>query len=273
MVHARDSGVHRVADIAKRTGETVSFVRRWLRRFDQTGAVDMLPRSGRRAALKPHHVHFLLKQVREGAVFNAQQLANVLQQKFRLHVSKKTVMRALNEHGVQYKYKPPAPLLLPRHYRSRVQFAKANSRRAWKGVLFTDSKYFYTHPLKKGRGVKQWLHPDDKQTEQIPKHASAVHVYMGVSYFGTTKLVFVTGTTGQKSPFINPRTSQPYDGVCALEYQQVVLPALLGGGAETVQWQRALARQVGISARWCTLPQITPSKGDNKRKVSWGFAS
>ena len=49
-----------------------------------------------------------------------------------------------------------------------------------------------------------------------------VHVYGGVSYYGKTKLVFATGTTGFVSKYANPKTKKPYAGVCAEEYQDIL---------------------------------------------------
>ncbi|DBA98221.1 TPA: hypothetical protein ACH3X1_001147 [Trebouxia sp. C0004] len=48
------------------------------------------------------------------------------------------------------------------------------------------------------------------------------HVYMGISYHGTTSLKFVTGTHKQVSKYINPKTKLPHKGVAADEYTDVL---------------------------------------------------
>jgi hypothetical protein len=106
--------------------------------------------------------------------------------------------------------------------------------------MFTDSKYFYTHPVKKGRGLKVWHEPNKGRVQRLPKHATAVHCYMGVTYFGATKLVFVTGTAGHACSFTNKK-GKPLKGVGGQEYVEHVLPVLLEEGK----------RLFAGSAHWC----------------------
>ena len=67
--------------------------------------------------------------------------------------------------------------------------------------MFTDSKYFYLHPLSGRRGPKRWVLAETKPTRPSTKFPSKVHVYVGASYYGKTEFRFATGTTRLKSEF------------------------------------------------------------------------
>ena len=209
-----------------------AFCRRWQNRHKTTGDVQDLPRSGRPKALSTEMVSFAVKYAEKNPCFNAQSIANALKSEKGVQVSTKTISRILKKEGLKYQFPPVAPFIQPHHAAARVAFAKKNAKRAWRGVMFTDSKYFLLHPVKKGRGIKVWLNPNLANAQPLPKHSSAVHCYMGVTYFGTTNLIFVTGTTGYKSPFINDVTGQAYKGVCGQEYVEVILPKLISEGKQ-----------------------------------------
>jgi transposase len=58
-----------------------------------------------------------------------------------------------------------------------------------------------------------------------------VHAYLGVTKFGVTSVVFATGGGYQKPSFKkNSKANSFFSGVCALEYQQNILPSLVRGG-------------------------------------------
>jgi hypothetical protein len=73
-----------------------------------------------------------------------------------------------------------------------------------------------------------WTSADAQPEIGIPKHSPALHVYMGVTYWGCTQLILVSGGS-VKSTYKTER-GQLHRGVCAQEYQEVVLPKLLAQG-------------------------------------------
>ncbi len=97
---------------------------------------------------------------------------------------------------------------------ARIKFAKKALRRdncSWRRVLITDSKYFPLYA--KGKPAGRWCTPETRGTVARPKHSIAAHVYLCVCYWGTTKLVFVTGTHKQPSKYVNPKTKRLHTGV------------------------------------------------------------
>ena len=88
-------------------------------------------------------------------------------------------------------------------------------------VMITGSKHIRLPTS--GRPAGRWCTPATGGTVAKPKHSIAAHVYMGISYHGTTSLKFVTGTHKQVSKYINPKTKLPHKGVAKNEYTDVLL--------------------------------------------------
>ena len=243
VVHAYERGFTRYRQIAAETGTTPTFAARWLRRWQKTGNVKALRSRGRPKRLTSQQLAWAVQFAEQNEVYSSNTVAAALQQQFSIQVSRATVNRALSSLGLQYRYLATAPLLTEANKAARLQFAQANARRAWKGVMFTDSKYFYTHPVKKGRGVKVWHKPSPSKVQRLPKHATGIHVYMGVTCFGVTRLIFVTGTAGQTSKFVDKK-GKALKGVGGQEYVEEVLPVLLEDG------QRLFSHHAHWSEHW-----------------------
>ena len=60
------------------------------------------------------------------------------------------------------------------------------------------------------------------KSHNVTKSSIATHVYMGICYWGVTKLMFVTGTQKQPSNFVDPKSKCLYVGVGGLEYHEVL---------------------------------------------------
>ena len=85
------------------------------------------------------------------------------------------------------------------HRQQRVKTARKVLRREETSkyvALITDSKMVVLR--ESARACRSWRMLKARGT--IPKHKEclAAHVYMGISFWGATKLKFVTGTSGQK---------------------------------------------------------------------------
>ena len=91
---------------------------------------------------------------------------------------------------------------------------------SWRRVMVTDSKYFLLQA--KGRPAGRWCTAKTRGSIGRVKHSVGVHVYMGITYWGSTQLIFVTGTHKQRSQYTSPKTNRPYSGVCSQEYNDVI---------------------------------------------------
>lgn len=96
--------------------------------------------------------------------------------------------------------------------------------------MFTDSKYFTLYSSSGEEG--EWIQPSaQRRTKGMPKHGPAVHVYMGVTAYGVTRMVAVTGGSIKNTKYSNSKGAL-YKGVCAQEYRKDVLPKLLDDAAQ-----------------------------------------
>ena len=154
---------------------------------------------------------------------SAAAIAATVKQDLDLILSKTTVKRILRQKGLKHLAPRITPMLTAMHKDKRVRFAKQALRRelvSWRRVMITDSKYFLLHA--KGRPAGRWCTPQTRGSVAKHKHSAGVHVYMGITYFGTTQLMFVTGTMGQVSKYLDPKTGRPLPGVRSQEYGDVV---------------------------------------------------
>lgn len=216
--------------IAKLYKVSPNFVGRWQKRYKETGTVSSLSKAGRSSKLSPAAIEHACRLLQEGSIRTIEEATKEVHRELRVRVSSETLRRGISAHGMSYRCAKKCPLLTDLHKLKRMQFARDNRRRAWKGVMFTDSSLFLIYPLKSAHALKAWGRNGSRCMAQLPKHSGGVHVYMGVTCYGCTDLIFVTGTAGQKSQHINPKTGRMHAGVCSAEYMQVVEHGLLPAG-------------------------------------------
>ena len=192
-------------------------------------------RSGRNCLISRSAVEHIKAKVLEGGcveAFSAARLSALLQAGFGSHVSSRTVCRTLKGANWKYGHAKRELMLKPSHKQQRLAWAQKHlhKRTAFQSWMFTDSKVFLLHKTASKAGVKVWFPADCRPSSPVAKHSKGLHVYLGVTKFGITPLVFVTGGGSQKSEHINPKTGVEHTGVSAAEYQKDVLPVLIKHG-------------------------------------------
>ena len=212
-----------ISAIGKHIGKSHSFVSRWIAHHEQFQDFCDRPRSGRPTVTDPAAVQNILEAAKLAECKGAAAIAARTQQVSGKLFSPSTVKRVLKANGLKHMRPRLIPLMTAKHKADRVAFAKKCMRRelvSYRQVLITDSKYFLVHP--KGSPAASWCTTETRGTVSKVKHSSGVHVYMGISYYGVTKLMYVT-STHQKSKYINPKTKRLYDGVPGPEYGDVIV--------------------------------------------------
>lgn len=211
--------------IAKALNLSTSFCGKWLKRYKETGTVNDKPGRGRKKLLEGQKLITAIELLKDKQFGSSERVANALNssQPISKPVSSRTVRRSVRAAGYTYRRKKKVPYITAQQQLKRLKFAKANIRESWERRAVSDSKYFQ---LNSATG-KEWQKVGETTQVPIPKNPAKVHVYMAATAWGATKPVFVTGTTGVKSAFINPRTKQPHKGVQSLEYQQIFQNDLL----------------------------------------------
>lgn len=127
--------------------------------------------------------------------------------------------------------------LTPQQRADRLLFATKHAKKygeaSWKNAFWTDSSIFHMGPTfggSRSQNPKYWAKAGTHAATTYTAHTKKVHVYGGISRYGKSRLVFVTGTSGQPSEYVRTRAGvnkgTPFDGVCGDEYVNDVLPHL-----------------------------------------------
>jgi hypothetical protein len=155
-------------------------------------------------------------------------------------VHKTTVIRAARQVAVKFgkslkvKRGKPKKGLTQNTKQKRLKFAKANKRRGWKNVMFTDrSKFHLSYPGSKVKAVR-WVvgdGSDDDGEEGVyqPSHPQCLNVYAGITKYGMTTVHVVAGSSKHKTTHTNKK-GQLAKNITHSEYNEVLTQTLLPEG-------------------------------------------
>ena len=205
-------------------------VRRWVAAAHGGSNLADAPRSGRPHVMTTEDEVNLLNIISDEATGSIRKAAAVLAAGG-THVGRMTVLRTLVGASHSFRTIRRVPELTAAHRAARIVFSQKHAQLDWNGVMFSDSKYFTLSGGGRRRG--KWQHSDlPRPTAGKRKHEAALHVYMGVTAYGATRLIKVTGGSTPNQKYRHPQTNTLHKGLCAQEYRDVVLPALLSDGNE-----------------------------------------
>lgn len=186
VLHMKAHPTASFSAIARAHTVSVSFVSKWIQVYKATGAVEDRLRTGRPRVLSAAAGARALQLVSESTGGTANRIAFRLAAEGYPKVSRKTISRKLLRTGMQYGPAKTTPTLTGKHKEARVNFVKSNSRRAWAGVMFTDSKIFWSAPKQHSKVQQSWHHPQARPTQTFKRNSLKILVYMGVTFYGAT---------------------------------------------------------------------------------------
>lgn len=226
-----------IRQAAKMVGVALGTAHRWVTRFKTTGSLKELSKPGRKAAISAAAAvrakELLLSEEHHGAKSVARALHDQGYTSKQLHPT--TIIRAAvskaREDGEPIKAVrgKPGKRLTAATKAKRLEFARANRRRSWANVLFTDRKKFlFSYP---GCIVKRvgWCAVGQAREAVAVNHPLCVNLYAGISMQGVTACHVVAGTSKHKSPFVNKK-GQPAKNITSAEYTHVLSHTLLPEG-------------------------------------------
>jgi hypothetical protein len=218
--------------VARALRRATTVVRRWVKRYVETGGVQLGTSTGRRPALGGVAASRALEllQQGDGAAGVATQLVTLGLASTKVH--KTTLIRAARREalarGAQLKAVrgKPAKQLTTNTKQKRLAFAAANKSRTWGHVMFTDRKKFhFSYPGAKVRPVA-WVIKGTKQQAYTVNHPQVVNVYAGLTKHGMTKAHVVAGTSKHKTEHTNAKGAQARN-ITSSEYAEVLKKTLL----------------------------------------------
>ena len=152
-------------------------------------------------------------------------------------VSARTMRRAAHGQGMDWACKPRKMKLSESDKARRLEFAKQH-KDGYAGIAWKDSFFVDATPIWAGvahsasgsrKNIPTWDTVGQHKGEDESAHSSKVMAYAGICRYGATPLIFVTGTSGIKSKYSQTKGKDKgrlYDGCCAQEYKNDVVPRL-----------------------------------------------
>jgi hypothetical protein len=225
--------------LAKQFKVTRKTIKKWVEREATTSDVDDLPGRGRKAVMDEEVGKEAADMLTSDKYQGSQQVANTLHQQGKTRGGRAPHRTTIVRHAKRAAIAAGTPLRVARgkptkqlsqaHKSQRLDFCKANRRRNWKLVMFTDRcKFHLRHP-----GVKvsatQWLYKGQRREAYTVGKPLVVNVYAGITKFGVTKLHFVAGTSKMATIHKNKKGQQARN-VTSSEYQEVVSKTFLPEG-------------------------------------------
>jgi len=131
--------------IADRAGVHKSTVKRVWKKYNTTGLIDDLKRSGRPQILSPRKKRLVTNTLKKGLAKTATGIQKELRLSQDLQISRQTVARTLNEQGYVSRVKSKKPLLSSKHIKARFKWAKSHENwevEDWKNVVWSDETKF-----------------------------------------------------------------------------------------------------------------------------------
>jgi transposase len=194
IVHASVADKKSVRAISKDSGHGRHTVRRWLKRFKETGDVQDFPRPGQPRKSTAADDAWLTRASRSKRESTSIELNASWERARGVHVDDSTVRRRLIDDGL-YSLRPrQVPNLTEKQKNDRVRWAKKHKKRAWSKVLMTDEKTFqlgtHTKRVRREKGEEVQI--------PTPAHPPKVHVWGGVSEGGFSEpYIFTENLTGE----------------------------------------------------------------------------
>ena len=114
----------------------------------------------------------------------------------RLHMTRQSVHRCLQEKGLRPLQTPSKPKLSEKNIAARIAFAEAHRNTDWGKVMFTDEKDFWLFPKASRKNDVVWVANGDEPPPPVDKVRSTqkLHAWGGTTTSGKTKLYFFEGS-------------------------------------------------------------------------------
>ena len=207
----------------------------WIQTYQASGDVLDKDRSGRKALVTPAvmaEMEATAADRQQRAAISCPRLAKHVHERLGVCASARTIQRALRSACWGYQAGKRSVMLTPLHKRKRLAWAQhhLDSNTNFARWMFTDSKIFLLQKIGTRWGLKMWAPYGQRWHCPMSKSTLGVHVYLGITRYGLTFPIFVTGAQSQVSTYIDPKTGKPYVGVCGKEYEEQVLPKLKSKG-------------------------------------------
>lgn len=181
------------ADISRYLRVSESTVRYWLERYETTGDVEVLQKTGRKRLTTDKQDMMIQSMIAQHPTESTAQIAARLSKKG-VSISTTTLRRRFKEAGFESMKPTSKPLLTNDHIEKRFNWALQHKDMDWNQVIFTDESSF--HMKKVIRRV--WKKRGQHYYVSTTKHPVKVHIWGCFSKYGFGRLVLFKHTLDSK---------------------------------------------------------------------------
>jgi hypothetical protein len=210
-----------VAAVARALGYSTRYIKAQAAKYGNRKSVSALPRSGRPKALDAAQVEAAAAAVLEHQ--SAAKAAAALKEQGTIasSICAKTVLRAV-KNVLDFAPVQQQPILTSKTKQKRIAFCwqqhDSNS------IIAIDSTYLTLSSTPRRR--RKWVEKGTKPVACKPVKGKQLHVYAGVTKYGVTRLIRVTGSTGHPKKYLKYdkklKRQVQHTGVGAKEFQDVL---------------------------------------------------
>lgn len=158
--------------VSKYLGIDRKTIRKWVKRYEETGDVQDLEGRGRNRKTLDKIDKKILKLFENDTTMSLSRACAILERK-NIHLSIATISRRLHEAGFSQKVPLSKPLLSPDHVEQRLEWCSQMAEIDWNKVIFSDESSFVLKGLKK----KYWSRDVHRKIFRVVKHPQKIHVW------------------------------------------------------------------------------------------------
>lgn len=208
-----------------RAAKSLGYSRRYVKaqhdKYRERGNVSELPRSGRPKLLTDAQVEAVAELVLQHQCV-AKAVAILKEQGvLASSISTVTVNRAVKD-VLDLAPQQQQPILTSATKKRRVAFSR--QQHDTDSIMAIDSTYLTLSSSQRRR--KKWVRKGTKPVACKPVKGKQLHVYGGITKYGVTRLIRVTGTTGHPKKYLRyckkAKAMVQHSGVGAVEFQEVL---------------------------------------------------
>ena len=181
------------ADISRYLRIHESTVRYWFERYETTGDVEVIQKSGRKRCTTEKQDAAIQSMVAQHPTESVDQITSRLSKKG-IEVSKTTLRRRFKEAGVQSMRPTSKPLLTSDHIKKRLEWAIKHKDVNWNQVVFTDETSFHMKQVIR----RVWRKRGENYYVSTIKYPVKIHAWSCFSNNGFGKLLLFTRTLNSK---------------------------------------------------------------------------
>jgi transposase len=172
------------SSIAREMKVNRATVIKWIKKYKLDGNIDRKEGSGRPHKTTTEDDNKIINLIKTNKYATADKIKNKLDED-NINISKRTVIRRLNQNGFKYKKPLEKPFLNDKHKLIRIKWAEDNLDRDWSLVVFSDE----ANIIKGHNGHFRWVNINDKSDfDETVKYPLKINIWACIKKGGPNRI-------------------------------------------------------------------------------------